>query len=118
MEYREIRENTSYDDGSTTVIFKCNPPVQFEPYSADDPVLPGSKGIFLLFGHVTVCAFKPSESIPYGRTVIHATSKLQGGDGFCYGALADPLVMDGHADAWAAIEALGYTLAKEDAEAA
>lgn len=116
MEFIEVRENTSYNDVSTTVTFKCDPPMLFEPYSAGDgdSRISGSKGVFLRFSYVTICAFKPSDSRPYGRTVIHATETLQGGDGFCYGALADALVMDGHQSAWTALEAFGYSRAESD----
>lgn len=108
MYFREVENQKFYGDGNTSVTFKCDPPVLFHSPAPEGSVLPGSRRQFLRFAHVTVCAFQPSEEFPYGRTVLHASEPLQGGDGFCYGALADALVMDGHADAWTALMSLGY----------
>jgi hypothetical protein len=118
MEFTEIRSNTCYGDANTTVTFKCDPPMLFHTFSSEAPRLPGSKAQFLRFSHVTVCAFRECEEFPYGRTVIHASDKLQGGDGFCYGALADAIVMDGHKNAWTALGVFGYQEAEAHAEAA
>jgi len=82
-------------------------------YPSGDRLL-GDRATFLRFSHAAVCAFKQSEEFPYGRTVIHASEKLQGGDGFCYGSLATPLVMDGHTNAWTALEGLGYQIVIHD----
>lgn len=116
MHFSEIVGQKFYSDSSTTVTFKCDPPLLFHPFSGDNAPLPGSRRQFLRFSHVTVCAFRKSEEFPYGRTVMHASEQLKGGDGFCYGALADALVMDGHEDAWTALQAFGY--AAQEAECA
>ncbi len=107
MNYQEIDGHTIYGDDSTSTTFKCDPPMLFRTQPESES-LPGSRRPFYRFEYVTVCSFRKSEEFPYGRTVIHATQRLQGEKGFCYGALADGWVIDGCSNAFNALNSFGY----------
>lgn len=118
MYYKELSEHNHYADEGTTATFECDPPVLFRQAEHGNAPLPGSRHLFHRFTHVTVCSFKSCESWPYGRTVVHASERLQGEKGFCYGALAEAWVLDGCVTPWAALKSFGYSDYADREEAA
>lgn len=114
MIYQQLETHEMEQGKGGSVTFEVNPPMLFHAVGSDsDRPTPGvSRRSFNQFKYVTVCSFDRGEEFPYGRTVIHATEKLRGGDGFCYGGQG-AWVLDGCSSPWDAMRSFGYLDAEE-----